>query len=227
MTMPSASDTRNDKLVPGARERLLRSRTEIIRLLSAVSEAGDPIVTEIDDGELLFVSHILCLDSDNDVFTTTWSPSKPANRLVLEQTQLKFHCNHGGARLEFIGTHPGEVEHDGRPALGLKLPKALLVLQPLPAEEVARTGHSTEWPMTSPDDTAEFPSSHQQAPSSFAAIVASAASASTHKKSPWIHLRADRTPPPSSHCAVAVGSVSATRRAIPGSLYEPFWGSLL
>ena len=127
--MPSANETRSSKIVPGARERLLRSRTEIIRLLSAVNEAGDPIVTELDDGELLFVSHILHLDPDNDSVTATWSPSKPANRLALEQKKLKFTSNHGGARLEFVGARPSEVEHDGRPALRFDLPKALLVLQ--------------------------------------------------------------------------------------------------
>lgn len=122
-------------------ERLLRSSREIARLLAAVREHGDPVVTELEDGELLFVAHILRVDARDGRVVTTWSPSKPANRLLLGQTRVRFHCNHSGARLEFAASRPEESEFDGRPALRFGLPRALLVLHRRAARRIAVPPH--------------------------------------------------------------------------------------
>ena len=110
-------------------EVLLRSRIEIARVLDTLRAARDPVVTYLENGEILLLTHVLELDPDAGTLVVAFGDSKAGNARLFSLRHIKFTCSHGSGHIEFVVANPREFIRDGRPALMLDFPESLIRLQ--------------------------------------------------------------------------------------------------
>lgn len=108
---------------------LLRSRTEIAKLLDAMCAEGDAITTSIESGETLFLSRLLRAESEREFIVIACSPEKRANSKLLAERLVTLRCNHRGVHYEFSAGHPREARHGTELAIQLTFPVAVVALE--------------------------------------------------------------------------------------------------
>lgn len=123
---PSASV---DDLATTTGRLLVRSGIEIGHTLEAMRADGDRVTAQLDQGELMFLSHLLHVDADAGWFALACSESKEANLALLASVSTSMACNHRGAHYEFVAREPRVTEHSGVAAIRFALPVALLTMQ--------------------------------------------------------------------------------------------------
>jgi len=123
---PSASV---DDLATTTGRLLVRSGIEIGHTLEAMRADGDLVTAELEQGERIFLSHVLHVDADAGWFAVACSDSKEANLALLASASTNIACNHRGAHYEFVAPEPREMEHAGAAAIRFRLPVALLTMQ--------------------------------------------------------------------------------------------------
>lgn len=110
-------------------EVLLRSRIEIMHVLDTLRTARDPVVTYLDNGEILLVTHLLALDPEGGTLVVDFGDSKAGNAALFSLRRIRFVCSHGSGHIEFVAANPREFMREGRPALMLDFPESLIRLQ--------------------------------------------------------------------------------------------------
>jgi c-di-GMP-binding flagellar brake protein YcgR len=110
-------------------EVLLRSRIEITRVLDALLANLDPIVTYLNSGETLLVTHLLEVEPEAGIIVVDFGDSKAGNLGLFSLKHIKFVCLHSTGRIEFLAANPREIMRDNRLALQLNFPESLVRLQ--------------------------------------------------------------------------------------------------
>ncbi len=107
---------------------LIRSRIEIARILEKIRRSEEPVTASFEVEDRFFVSRLLLVEPSQGFILIDYSPSKPANASLFDSASVTFHCSDGPAHVEFVARAPQEVQHDGRPAIRLAMPEALVRL---------------------------------------------------------------------------------------------------
>ncbi|MBI3376026.1 MAG: flagellar brake protein [Betaproteobacteria bacterium] len=105
---------------------LVRSRIEIARMLEEIRRANKPITADLDGGEQIFISRLLLVERSEGYLLVEYSTSKSANASVLALDSVAFHCYESAASIEFPARTPQETQYEGRPAIRLLFPEALV-----------------------------------------------------------------------------------------------------
>lgn len=107
---------------------LIRSRIEIARILEKIRRSEEPVTVSFEVEDRFFVSRLLLVEPAQGFILIDYSPSKPANASLFDSASVTFHCSDGPAHIEFVARAPQEAQHDGRPAIRLAMPEALVRL---------------------------------------------------------------------------------------------------
>lgn len=108
---------------------LVRSRTEIARILEAMCADADPLTASVESGETLFMSRLLRVEPGQGFILIACADEKKANSALLAERIVTLRCNHRGAHYEFSAGAPREVRHGPALAFQLTLPVAMVALQ--------------------------------------------------------------------------------------------------
>lgn len=108
---------------------LVRSGTEIERILETLYQAGGPVTAMLESGEQLFLSTLLEIDAQRRHVVIACSGEKHANSALLAAQAVLFACNHAATHYEFACASPQDWEHAGLPAIKLAFPDWVLGLQ--------------------------------------------------------------------------------------------------
>lgn len=108
---------------------LVRSSLEMGRTLEAMQKNAAPVTASLEEGNVLFLSRLLQVDAQRETIVLACSELKSANAALLACRTVTFACNHDGVHCEFSAAAPREAAHDGRPAIALEFPAALLMQQ--------------------------------------------------------------------------------------------------
>jgi len=108
---------------------LFRSRTEIDRILQTLLRDGTVVATDLEQGERLFLSRLLCVDPNGEFLVIAYSQDKIANSTLLAQASVTFHASDKGAHMEFRAFGPSETLFGGAAAIRFAFPQALVCSQ--------------------------------------------------------------------------------------------------
>lgn len=108
---------------------LIRSRTEIARVLRELCRSGAPLTAYFDEGRRMFLSRLLRVAADEDFVIAEYGLSRPWNAALLGPGAVIFHCNAAQAHVEFPAQGLEEATYQGRPALRFAFPGALARFQ--------------------------------------------------------------------------------------------------
>lgn len=99
---------------------MLRTPEEIARVLNSLVMRGEPIVSDLGGGKLLFRSKLRFVDPGRTYLIIELSPEDAANKALLVRPRATFHAEPGGWRVEFVAADPKPTSpNEG--ALGIKL----------------------------------------------------------------------------------------------------------
>lgn len=108
---------------------LVRSGIEIGHTLEAMLADGDAVTAEVQQGERLFLSRLLHVDTLEGSFVVACTASKEANLALLTSASTTFTCNHRGAHYGFVAKVQSETDHEGSAAIRFAFPIALFAHQ--------------------------------------------------------------------------------------------------
>lgn len=106
---------------------LVRSGTEISRILDSIREDGDTMTANLQK-DMLFLSRLLYIEPVKAYMLLAYSDHKLANAAVLKVPSVNFRCNHRGAQFAFAGGHPQQTKHAGEPCIQCGLPTSMLAM---------------------------------------------------------------------------------------------------
>jgi c-di-GMP-binding flagellar brake protein YcgR len=106
-------------------EILVRSRSEIARILQVMLEHRRPLTASLEGCEELFVSQLLRVDEDLDRIELDYGAAKAANTALLAAAAVPLQCSYGDAHLHFICAAPRQISDGG---IALAFPPAVLIL---------------------------------------------------------------------------------------------------
>ena len=107
---------------------LVRSETEIGRILDAMREDGSTVTANLRS-ELMFMSQLLFVEPAKGFMLLSYSNHKPANSAALAELKLTLRCNHRGAQFAFSGATPQAAVHSGQPCIQCHLPSVMVAMQ--------------------------------------------------------------------------------------------------
>lgn len=108
---------------------LLTRQLEIVSYLRALEKQHAIITIYIDDGRPFFLSSILAVDESKDCFFLDLANSEEVRRLTENSPQVTLTASLNKVKIQIRITHQFPADLDGRPTLGMPIPKALLRLQ--------------------------------------------------------------------------------------------------
>ncbi len=133
---PDASAPTNDAAsVEASRQathapgRAIRSRSEIEKLLIALSDEHLTVTAYPEDGELLFAARVRAVDPDLGRIVLEYSQWKPANSALLASRQVLFHCERKNRHIQFLAGAPSEIVFGGSAGIQVGFPEFILDLQ--------------------------------------------------------------------------------------------------
>lgn len=104
--------------------QMLRTPEEIARVLNSLVMRGEPIVSELVGGKLIFRSRLRFVDPAKAYLIIELSPDEAANRALLSRPRATFHAEPGGWRVEFAAANPRPTgAHEGAPGIKLRFPE--------------------------------------------------------------------------------------------------------
>lgn len=112
-----------------ARGVLSRSVPEIQRVLESLRSRGDPIVVQLQGGELRFQSRLRRVDPEARRIFIERNPDPAVNAALLARPRCDFRAEVGGWHIEFVAANPREAVRDGVPVIELDYPELLVSVQ--------------------------------------------------------------------------------------------------
>lgn len=104
--------------------QMLRLPEEIARVLNSLVMRGEPIVSDLDGGKLLFRSRVRFVDPAHEYMIIELSADDAANKTLLSRPRATFHAEPGGWRVEFAAANPKPTTpHEGAPGIRLQFPE--------------------------------------------------------------------------------------------------------
>lgn len=107
---------------------LLRSGLEIERILKAMLEDHDTLISSPRDDEVLFISRLTVVAPPEHI-EVACADHKLANSALLEAQKPHFHCSHRGLYYAFAAARPREVQQGGALVIRLEFPREVLAQQ--------------------------------------------------------------------------------------------------
>jgi len=104
--------------------QMLRTPEEITRVLNSLVMRGEPIISDLDGGKLLFRSRLRFVDPAQAYIIIELSADEAANKALLARPRATFHAEPGGWRVEFAVADPMPTSaHEGAPGIRLRFPE--------------------------------------------------------------------------------------------------------
>jgi len=104
--------------------QMLRTPEEITRVLNSLVMRGEPIVSDLGGGKLLFRSRLRFIDPARGYIIIELSADEAANKALLARARATFHAEPGGWRVEFAAGDPQPTSaHEGAPGIRLRFPE--------------------------------------------------------------------------------------------------------
>ena len=104
--------------------QMLRTPEEITRVLNSLVMRGEPVVSNLDGGKLLFRSRLRFVDPAMAYIIIELSPDEAANRALMSRPRATFHAEPGGWRIEFAAADPKPTSaHEGAAGIKLRFPE--------------------------------------------------------------------------------------------------------
>ncbi len=104
--------------------QMLRTPEEITRVLNSLVMRGEPIVSDLGGGKLLFRSRLRFIDPARGDIIIELSADEAANKALLARARATFHAEPGGWRVEFAAGDPQPTSaHEGAPGIRLRFPE--------------------------------------------------------------------------------------------------------
>jgi c-di-GMP-binding flagellar brake protein YcgR len=106
--------------------QMLRAPEEITRVLNSLVMRGEPIVSDLGGGKLLFRSRLRFVDPARAYMIIELSADEAANKALLARPRATFHAEPGGWRVEFAAADPKPTSaHEGAPGIRLRFPEII------------------------------------------------------------------------------------------------------
>ena len=104
--------------------QMLRLPEEIARVLNSLVMRGEPIVSDLGGGKLLFRSRLRFVDPARAYIIIELSADELANKALLTRPRATFHAEPGGWRVEFAAANPQATSpNEGAPGIRLRFPE--------------------------------------------------------------------------------------------------------
>jgi c-di-GMP-binding flagellar brake protein YcgR len=104
--------------------QMLRTPEEIARVLNSLVMRGEPIVSDLGGGKLLFHSKLRFVDPGRAYIIIELSPDNAANKALMARPRATFHAEPGGWRVEFAAADPRPTSpNEGAPGIRLRIPE--------------------------------------------------------------------------------------------------------
>jgi len=103
--------------------QMLRTPEEIVRVLNSLVMRGEPIVSDLGGGKLVFRSRLRFVDPARAYIIIELSANNAANQALLARPRATFHAEPGGWRVEFAAAEPKSTfPNEGAPGIRLRFP---------------------------------------------------------------------------------------------------------
>jgi len=104
--------------------QMLRKPEEITRVLNSLAARGEPILSDLGGGKLLFRSRLRFIDPARAYIIVELSPDDAANKALLARPRATLHAEPGGWRVEFAAADPKPTSpNEGAPGIRLRFPE--------------------------------------------------------------------------------------------------------
>ena len=104
--------------------QMLHLPEEISRALNSLVIRGEPILSDLGGGKLLFRSRLRFVDPAREYIIIELSPDDAANCALLARPGATFHAEPGAWRVEFAAADPQPTSaHEGAPGIRLRFPE--------------------------------------------------------------------------------------------------------
>lgn len=104
--------------------QMLRTPEEITRVLNSLVMRGEPIISDLGAGTLLFRSRLRFVDPARAYMILERSADEAANKALLARPRATFHAEPGGWRVEFAAADPKPTgAHEGAPGIKFRFPE--------------------------------------------------------------------------------------------------------
>lgn len=104
--------------------QMLRSPEEIARVLNSLVTRGEPIISELGGGKLLFRSRLRFVDPARAYIVIELSADDAADKTLLARSRATFHAEPGGWHVEFAAADPQPTSpNEGAPGIRLRFPE--------------------------------------------------------------------------------------------------------
>ena len=104
--------------------QMLRTPEEIARVLNSLVMRGEPVISDLGGGKLLFRSRLRFVDPARTYLIMERSPDEGANKALLARPRATFHAEPGGWRVEFAAADPRLTSaSEGAPGIRLRFPE--------------------------------------------------------------------------------------------------------
>ena len=104
--------------------QMLRTPEEIARALNSLVMRGEPIISDLGGGKLLFRSRLRFIDPARAYIIIELSADEAANKALLARARATFHAEPGGWRIEFAAADPKPTSpNEGAPGIRLRFPE--------------------------------------------------------------------------------------------------------
>lgn len=108
---------------------LLRTRSQIARVLEALAAKRQPVVAELSGDGDEFAANLVRADPGGQFIVVTASADERANAALLGRARVTLVARPDDWHIEFVADEPREAMHDGAPAIRLGYPQLLTVQQ--------------------------------------------------------------------------------------------------
>ncbi|HXN15256.1 MAG TPA: flagellar regulator YcgR PilZN domain-containing protein [Usitatibacter sp.] len=105
---------------------LYRSQIDIKGLLEKLRDTSSMLWAYVDNGERLFVTHLMHVDPDCGFIVIRYSPEKHMNAALMAEASVALHASVGEAFVEFIAQGPSDTLFGETAAVRLAFPDAVL-----------------------------------------------------------------------------------------------------
>lgn len=106
--------------------QMLRTPEEITRVLNSLVMRSEPIICDLQGGELVFRSRLRFVDPAKAYLVIDLSPDEAANQALLARPRAIFHAEPSGWRVEFAAADPKAISvREGAPGIRLRFPEIL------------------------------------------------------------------------------------------------------
>ena len=105
---------------------MLRTPEEIARVLNSLVMRGEPMVSNLGGGKLVFRSRLRFVDPARAYIIVEISPDEAANKALLVRSRALFHAEPGGWQIEFAAADPQPTgARDGARGIRMRFPEII------------------------------------------------------------------------------------------------------